>query len=379
MKRTAVAAATVTLFLAGCSGDREHENTSESTPPTSPPSSSTPAPTAGAEVRTVEPRIDAEVASGLNVPWAIAFLEDGSALVSQRDSATIVRVGTDGAVTGVGEVPGVQPGGEGGLQGLAVDANHTTVFAYLTSPIDNRVVRMSFDGTTLGEPEPILTGLAKAQNHQGGALLYEEESDYLFVAVGDAAQAELAQDRSSLNGKILRIDRDGNPAPGNPFDNEVWSYGHRNVEGLAFDSDGRLWASEFGEKGADELNLIRPGGNYGWPEVEGTSDDPRFVAPSATWSTDEASPAGLAIVGDTAYLGALRGQRLWSVPLDRDRAGTPVPHFVEEYGRIRAAAAAPDGTLWISTSNTDGRIAPRAGDDRLIRVVVQEGLSDAER
>lgn len=374
MRRTAVVTATVMMLLAGCSGEGGQQEASEPTP-----EASSPSPSAPAQPHTVEPRVDTELATGLNVPWGIVFLEDGSALVSQRDSASIVRVGGGGEVTDLGEVPGVQPGGEGGLQGLAITPDESTVFAYLTSATDNRVVRMSFDGSALGEPEPILTGLAKAQNHQGGALLYDETDDLIFVAVGDAAQAELAQDTASLNGKILRIDRDGNPAPGNPFGNEVWSYGHRNVEGLAFDSEGRLWASEFGEKGADELNLIEPGGNYGWPEVEGASDDPRFVAPRATWSTDEASPAGLAVVGDTAYLGALRGQRLWSVPLDGDEAGEPVPYFVEEYGRIRAAVAAPDGSLWISTSNTDGRIAPREGDDRLLRVIVQEGLSGAER
>ncbi|RLV56065.1 PQQ-dependent sugar dehydrogenase [Aeromicrobium phragmitis] len=361
------------MVLAACGGDGEQDA------PTPEPTTPSPSGDAPQEPRTVEPRVDAEVATDLNVPWDIVFLDDGSALVTQRDAASVVRVSADGSVTDLGEVPGVQPGGEGGLQGLAITPDESTVFAYLTSPTDNRVVRMSFDGAALGEPEPILTGLAKAQFHQGGALLYDADEDLLFVAVGDAAQAGLAQDTSSLNGKILRIDTDGNPAPGNPFGNEVWSYGHRNVEGLAFDSEGRLWASEFGDKAADELNLIESGGNYGWPEVEGASDDERFVAPKATWSVEEASPAGLAIVGDTAYLGALRGQRLLAVPLDGENVGTPVSYLVEEFGRIRAAAAAPDGTLWISTSNTDGRIASRDGDDRLLRLIVQEGLPDEER
>lgn len=360
--RTIVSVAIAALLLAGCSDSDE---------PAPAPASPT-SPSASPEPRTVEPRVADEIVTDLNVPWSIVFLDDGSALVSQRDSASIVRVGADGSVTDLGQVPGVQPGGEGGLQGLAVTPDESTVFAYLTSPSDNRVARMSFDGETLGEPAPILTGLAKAQNHQGGALLYDQDDDVLFVAVGDAAQAQRAQDTSSLNGKILRIDRDGNPAPGNPFGNEVWSYGHRNVEGLAFDEDGRLWASEFGEKAADELNLIEAGGNYGWPEVEGASDDSRFVAPKATWPTDQASPAGLAIVGDTAYLGALRGQRLWAVPLDGEQAGAPREAFVEEFGRLRAVADAGDGTLWISTSNTDGRISSRPGDDRLLRVVVRE-------
>ena len=171
-----------------------------------------------------------------------------------------------------------------------------------------------------------------------------------------------------MNGKILRVDRDGRPWPGNPFGNEVHSYGHRNVEGLAFDGAGRLWASEFGQNRRDELNLIRPGGNYGWPEVEGDSDDPRFVAPAATWTTQEASPAGLAIIGDRAYMAALRGRRLWEIPLTESAAGEPVSRYADEFGRLRVVAAAPDGSLWFGTSNTDGRGRPADGDDRLLRM-----------
>ncbi|AZG48390.1 PQQ-dependent sugar dehydrogenase [Gordonia insulae] len=310
------------------------------------------------------------VASGLNVPWAIAFLRDGSALVTQRDDATIVRVAPDGTVTTIGDVSGVAPRGEGGLQGIAVaPGDESALYLYLTSDRDNRLVRVAFDGRRIGEPRPLLTGLDTAVNHHGGALLFDPDG-LLYVAVGDAAQPDVAQDVRALNGKILRVDREGRPAAGNPFGNEVWSYGHRNVEGLAFDGSGRLWASEFGQNDRDELNLIRRGGNYGWPEVEGDSDDPRFVAPAVTWSTGEASPAGLAIVGDTAYVAALRGRRLWRVPLDGESAGDPSALLTDEVGRLRAVAAAPDGSLWVGTSNTDGRGRPSPGDDRILRVAL---------
>jgi len=316
-------------WLAGCSDDdpAPAPSASSSPPPTSGPSSARPT------SRPIEPRIDGTIATGLNVPWAIAFLADGTALVTQRDDASIVRVTPTGEVTKVGDVPGVAPGGEGGLQGLAVaPGDESALYAYLTGPDDNRVVRLEFDGERIGRAEPILTGLRKAFNHQGGALTFDRRG-HLFVAVGDAADRATAQDRDALNGKILRIDTQGRPVDGNPFGTEVWSLGHRNVEGLAWDGQGRLWASEFGDKGADELNRIVKGGNYGWPEVEGDEGGDRFRRPLATWDVADASPAGLAISGDRAFVAALRGQRLWEVPLGGWR---PVARHLQ-HGRPRRA------------------------------------------
>ncbi len=358
-----VTASSLVIALAACSAGEEDDPAPSPAPTTA---SESTAPT------TVPPTVDAEIATGVNVPWGMVFDEDGTALVAQRDDASILAVEPDGTVTDLGVVEGVQPGGEGGLLGLALSPDGSTLYAYLTSAEDNRVVSMAVEDDSLGPAEPVLTGIDKANNHNGGALLYDPADDVLFVATGDASQPDLAQDSSALEGKILRVTPDGEPAPGNPFDNEVWSIGHRNVQGLAFDDDGRLWSSEFGDKGADELNLIEAGANYGWPVVEGESDDERFAAPKVTWPTDEASPSGLAIVDDTAYLGALRGQRLWTVPLDGEQTGEPKAHLVEEYGRIRAVAAAPDGSLWIGTSNTDGRADPAGDDDRLLRLSVTQ-------
>ncbi len=331
-----------------------------------------PAPAAAADVH-----VGRTVTTGLRTPWGMAFLPDGSALVSERDTGRIVRVPASGGNARlVGRVRQTRAAGEGGLLGLAVPpgANPSFVFAYVTTATDNRVLRIDWDGRRLGKARAILTGIPKGTNHNGGALLVGP-SDTLFVGTGEIYQRELAQKRSSLGGKILRVTFAGRPAPGNPFPGSpVYSLGHRNVQGLAFDSAGRLWATEFGEHDADELNLIRAGGNYGWPVHEGKAQDPRYIDPVVQWSpTAVASPSGLAIVDDIAYVASLRGQRLWQVPLHGRSAGTPKAAFHDRFGRLRAVAAAPGGGLWLATSNTDGRGTPRRGDDRIVRVRLTAG------
>jgi glucose/arabinose dehydrogenase len=341
-----------------------------------------PSPSAGREPRTptttptpgvVEPRVGATIAEGLEVPWGLVFLANGDALVSQRDAGTVLRVTAGGDVTTVGEVPGVvgaAGGGEGGLLGIAVPpGDEGSLFAYLTTSADDRVVRMDLGPGGLGRPTPVLTGIPSSVHHHGGRLLFDPDG-LLFVSTGDAEQRDLAQDRGSPAGKILRITQDGSAADGNPFGNRTWSYGHRNVEGLALDADGRLWATEFGDKAADELNLITRGGNYGWPRVEGTAGEDGLIDPLATWGTDECSPAGLAITSSTAFLGALQGECLFAVQLEGTDAGRPVAHFAGEHGRIRTVATAPDGSLWMTTSNTDGRSTPGRRDDRILRVTL---------
>jgi glucose/arabinose dehydrogenase len=163
---------------------------------------------------------------------------------------------------------------------------------------------------------------------------------------------------------------DGATPPGNPFPGPlVYSVGHRNVEGLAFDSSQRLWASEFGSTQWDEPNRIEPGRNYGWPQIEGRGGNGGLVQPVAQWPTAEASPSGITIVGDVIYVAALHGQRLWQIPIRGAGAGEPVPLLRGEYGRLRTVRQASDGSLWITTSNWDGRISPKPGDDRILRVI----------
>jgi glucose/arabinose dehydrogenase len=238
-------------------------------------------------------------------------------------------------------------------------------------------VRMPLTGAPgslgLGAPEDVLTGIPKAGNHNGGRIALGPDG-FLYATAGDAGTPDAAQDPASLSGKILRMTPDGQPAPGNPFGNFTWSFGHRNPQGLAWDAAGELWAAEFGQNTWDELNRIDRGANYGWPVVEGQSGDARFVDPVMQWSTSEASPSGLAIVGDTFFLAALRGERLWSVaPATAGGPLSATPWFAGELGRLRDVTAGPEGELWFISNNTDGRGSPSAGDDRLYRVPLAPG------
>lgn len=314
------------------------------------------------------------IATGLEVPWGIAFLPDGTALVTERTTAHILAIAPDHGVTDVGKIDVAQPQGEGGLLGLATSPTYAVdhlIYAYVTTSDDNRVVKLTYDPTTkrLGDPVPIFTGAAKASNHNGGRLLFDPTGN-LLVSTGDAADSSRSQSTTSPNGKILRITTNGDAAPGNPIPGSpIWSMGHRNVQGMAYDDAGRLWASEFGQNTWDELNLIQPGDNYGWPTVEGIGSDKRFHNPVLTWTTDEASPSGLAYRAGALWMGALHGERLWRIPVDASgQVGKPKSLFVGDHGRIRTVVVAPDGNLWISTSNRDGRGSPGKGDDRILVV-----------
>jgi glucose/arabinose dehydrogenase len=311
------------------------------------------------------------VASGLQVPWGVAFLPNGDALVGERPTGRIVRIPRSGGrPRTVMHVPGVVANGEGGLLGLAVSPHYSAdklVYAYLTTASDNRIVRFRLGGAV----HPILTGLQKASIHDGGRIAFGPDG-MLYAGVGDAGNTANAQNRASRNGKILRIAPNGSIPKSNPFPNSpVWSLGHRNVQGLAWDSAGRLWATEFGQDTWDEVNLIRKGRNYGWPIVEGkgATQGGRFTNPLVTWRTSASSPSGAAILGGSLYVGALQGRRLWRIPLRGASTGTPRSLLSGRFGRLRTVVVAPGGTsLWVTTSNRDGRGQPRAGDDRVLRV-----------
>jgi glucose/arabinose dehydrogenase len=382
------AAGASVLALAGCSGDEpsgqqastESENPTPS--PTPSPTTSTAPPTTASPTESPSsvprPQVAGTVVDGIGVPWGIAFLPDGTALVGARDSGDLFRVGDGGTerVATLDVRSRIDEGGETGLLGLALHPQFATnrlLYAYLSTDDDNRVVRMQYDGT-LGRPEPVLTGIATSTHHNGGGLVFGPDG-LLYASTGDAEDSASAQDTDSVNGKVLRMTDTGEMPDGNPFGNLVWSYGHRNVEGLCFDQRGfddqsQLCASEFGDKGADELNLIRPGKNYGWPEVEGSDGKGGYVDPLAEWPVDQCSPSGIAIAAGRAWLGALQGECVWSVVLDGPKAGQARRYFTGEYGRIRSVALAPDGSLWVTTSNRDGRTDPRPGDDRILRVTL---------
>ncbi len=342
-----------------------------SAPATSAPSTSGPATSSAAPPATRPPALSGPevLVTGLEAPWGLGFLPSGEALVTERDTARVLRIPAGGGrPTELTTVEVAEPQGEGGLLGLAVSPTYEQdrlVYLYVTTAQDNRIVRLSTD--TPDTVEPVLTGIPKGTIHNGGRLAFGPDG-LLYAGTGDTGDTSLAQDPRSLGGKVLRMTPDGQPAEA--AGSLVFSLGHRNVQGLAFDGAGRAYAVEFGQNRFDEVNQIVEGSNGGWPDVEGPgSGGGRFLAPIATWEPSEASPSGAAIVGDTLYVAALRGQRLWRVPLDgRGGAGEPEALYTGDFGRLRAVEPAPDGTLWALTSNRDGRGEPQADDDRVLRL-----------
>ncbi|RFA07371.1 hypothetical protein B7R21_14250 [Subtercola boreus] len=350
------------------------------------------------------------VAVELDAPWAIATLPDGTVLVDERDTGVVKEIRSDGSAGAIGTVPGVAAAGEGGLLGLAAYVDTagviggtaaggtgaaggtapTYLYAYLTTASDNRVVRMPLEGSpgafSLGAASDVLTGIPKASNHNGGRILFGSDG-MLYITAGDANQSANAQNVESLSGKILRVTPTGAIPADNPFaGSPVYSLGHRNPQGMAWSSDGTMYAAEFGQNTWDELNVITPGANYGWPGVEGLGDGGPggtlngFTNPIVQWTTDEASPSGLTMIGGTLFLAGLGGERLWSISPSGD---TPVlnstlvtNYYQGSLGRIRDVAVTADGTgLLLVTNNTDGRGSPQAGDDRLVRVALSPGAS----
>ncbi|WP_241983477.1 PQQ-dependent sugar dehydrogenase [Cryobacterium tagatosivorans] len=373
MTRAALAAS-VLVALSGCTAGAPAPSASTATPAREVSSAS---PSPGAVPRPVHPVGDPVViASGLAAPWSILRIPGGGTLISERDTTLIRELRGDGSLRQAGVVADARPGGEGGLLGLAFLPDTAApggtgwVYAYFTADVDNRIVRMPLGGPagqrTLGAPEPVLDGIPRAGNHNGGRIAFGPDG-LLYATAGDAGNGANAQDLDSLGGKILRMTPTGRVPAGNPFGTYVYSYGHRNPQGIAWDSRGRLWASEFGQSTWDELNLITAGANYGWPIVEGQSDHEVFVNPLVQWSTDQASPSGIAIVDDTIFMAGLRGERLWRIDPSSGEAGD---WFVHSYGRLRDVVPGPDGTLWFVSNNTDGRGTPAPGDDRLYQVEV---------
>lgn len=382
----AVLAAATLLLTAGCSSDdggsgssggEESASAGGTSPQSSPSGQAAEAtPPAKGSVKVVR-----TVTEDLSTPWGLAPLPDGDLLVSSRDEATITRVDTEtGKKTELGEVPGVSPAGEGGLMGLALSPDYASdhmIYAYFTSASDNRIVRMLYEegkpsGEQLGAPDTVFRGIPKGFIHNGGRIAFGPDK-MLYAGTGESGEEGLSQDKESLGGKILRLTPEGDPAPGNPFSNSpLYSYGHRNVQGLAWDSKQRLFAAEFGQDTWDELNAIKPGDNYGWPEAEGKSDNSAYRNPIAQWGTDDASPSGIAYAEGSVWMAGLKGERLWRIPLKGTEASADPQAFLEgEYGRLRTVVPAGGDKLWLVTSETDGRGSPSGGDDRILEVQVK--------
>lgn len=320
------------------------------------------------------------VAENLNTPWGIAFLPDKSILLTERPGR-IRLIDNRGRPQpqAVAVIDNVREIGEGGLLGITLHPDFSSnnyVYLYYTYSNSggntlNRVVRMTYQDKQLKDEKIIVDQIPGSSNHNGGRIKFGPDG-YLYITTGDAENPSQAQDTNTLGGKILRVTDDGTVPLDNPFNNLVYSYGHRNSQGIAWDDRGRLWSTEHGRSGVssgfDELNLIEKGKNYGWPVIQGDETGNGMQTPilhsgsSTTWA-----PAGAAFFNNSLFFGGLRGQTLYEAVINGDKI-TLKEHFKGEYGRIRDVVLGPDNLLYITTSNRDGRGDPVSSDDRIIRV-----------
>ena len=347
--------------------DTATTRSASASPPTSASSSPSPSVTLISEPRAVT--------TGLHAPWSVVFRDDVP-LVSERDSGRILELDADGNAREVAVIEQVVSRGEGGLLGLAVD-EQGRLYAYFTAARDNRILRFDVSGTagalTVGEPQVILEGLEKATTHNGGRIAFGPDG-MLYVTVGDAGKPDRAQNLESLSGKILRMTADGDVPADNPFDGSlVWTWGHRNPQGIAWTDEGVMFATEFGQDTWDELNIIEPGKNYGWPVVEGIADNDEFTNPVQQWPPAQARPSGMAYADGTLFIANLRGRLLRTVPV-ADPSSSSV-QWEDLFGRLRHVSVTPEGHLWVLTNNTDGRGRPTEGDDRIL-VISPESFTD---
>lgn len=317
------------------------------------------------------------VVEGLTIPWELVFLPNsgGDMLVTERPGR-LVYIGEGREVI---EVSGVAHRGEGGLLGLALHPKYSDnglIYLYMTTSesggLTNRVERYRLQGTKLTDRKVIIENIPGAPYHDGGRIAFGPDG-MLYITTGDAGNEDSAQNTKSLAGKILRLDEDGGVPKDNPFNSAVYSYGHRNVQGIAWDKAGQLWATEHGRSGIhsgfDEVNKIVKGANYGWPLIQGDESQEGLVAPdlhsgaSETWA-----PSGMAYLREHLVFAGLRGESLYVAEISRGKVEGLKVYLRGEYGRLRSVTVGPDGMLYVLTSNRDGRGKFEASDDRIIKI-----------
>ncbi|HXU25670.1 MAG TPA: PQQ-dependent sugar dehydrogenase [Bacteroidia bacterium] len=324
-------------------------------------------------------------AKNLENPWGMGFLPNGDFIFCQRTGTICLLKKGETDFNSIMSRPVKTT--EGGLLGMAIDPDYSIthyIFTYETiNDSVNQIVRLVFDNPGIRQDAVILTNIPASFNHDGGALKFGPDG-YLYVGTGDALKPNLAQDKNSIAGKILRIDKNGNAAPGNPFNNRVWTYGHRNVQGFDWNAEGKMISTEhgptieFGWCCHDEINLIEPGKNYGWPMAIGGTEKDTLTPPLYNTGYETIAPSGCVFIKgkqwgaweNTLIVGALRGERLVRFKITDDgtafisRADT----LINEYLRLRNIIQAPDGSLIFSSSNMNTAINALPGDDKLYQL-----------
>ena len=316
------------------------------------------------------------IAENLEVPWAIVFLPDKSILFTERPGR-VRLIDNNGNLnpSPIAQIEDVKQIGEGGLHGIALHPdfpNNHFVYIYYTYGqniigTQNRVVRFTYEKGTFKEKNIIVDSIPGALFHDGGRIKFGHDK-MLYITTGDAQNPSLAQDINSLAGKILRVADSGKPSLGNPFNNFVYSYGHRNPQGITWDKDGRIWETEHGSSATDELNLIQIGKNYGWPTIRGEQRQVGLESPFLQSGSDTWAPGGAAYLNGSIFFAGLRGQALYEAVINNDQVTELKTHFKNGLGRIREVIVGPDNMLYITTSNRDGRGNPSPDDDKIIRV-----------
>lgn len=356
--------------------------------PPAPPASSQPTVPSGESFTTadgvrfvVEP-----VVTNLEIPWSMTFAPDGRLFVSERPGRVrIINTATRSSELAL-TLDDVYTQGEAGLLGLALDPQFTQsrfVFVYYSARLPsggttNRVVRYRETGSRLAEGAVLLDGIPAAQIHDGGRIRFGPDG-LLYITAGDAANASLAQDLGSLAGKILRLNTDGTTPRDNPYGSPVYSYGHRNPQGLDWHPvTGDLWAVEHGATGNDEVNVIDAGANFGWPRIEGSQSMTGMRTP-ITFYNPAIAPSGASFYrGDrfrqfanNLFVGTLRGTHLLRLVPDvaSRRIASQEMLLNGRFGRIRDVVSGPDGYLYFATNNRDGRGNPISTDDRIARIL----------
>src|SRR3989344_5426964 len=372
MKSASVFIAVIILFIGGLSLYKNSNNFSKNTNPIDKSINASPG------ENNKDSQKSSVIATNLDTPWAIAFLPDNNVLVTER-AGRVRLINNSGKLekTPVAIIDKVKEIGEGGLLGMTPHPDFTAnnfIYLYYTyqgsgNDTLNRVVRMVYKDKKLSDEKLIVDKIPGASNHNGGRIKFGPDK-LLYITTGDAQEPSRAQDKNSLAGKILRITDEGKLASGNPFNNPVYSFGHRNPQGLVWDNRGRLWSTEHGrsglQSGFDELNLIEPGRNYGWPDIQGDETKQGMVKPVVhSGATNTWAPGGVAIDGNTLYFTGLRGSALYRFNIDSNNIEELLKN---EFGRIRDVVKGPDGMFYITTSNLDGRGNPKDGDDKIIRI-----------